>query len=344
MAEKQVFNFGDRDRRSVKVDRVTKENLLGRGSYKKVYGAKVEGDDREFVLSEFNDNFDAEDSTLEYKFAYQLAKFDIASVPTYIQIGKDKTLFLPTERVLSDKIKLSKGAEFLTLKLICGDDMIRALRGYPEFFKKLRELYSELIDLTKTVYTDTKVGNVCYDLTSGKIKIVDVDKQFFPNLSEELIRDYKEQYIDYMIFQTWMVEYIFVNPSLTLADAGLTPGQVIYMLQILLHTQGDFTGKKTPISNICWYSRRRFNAKFVESDFNAKGPGIMYNFIMDGNPDSNADPGTVSPLNGVPNTAAPLVSSSNTNSSFPGGRKRRTMRRKQSRKRKTRKNGKKGKK
>jgi hypothetical protein len=263
-------------------------------------------------------------------------------VPTYIQIGKDATRFLPTERVLADNITLSDGAKFLTLKLICGDDMIRALRGYPEFFKKLRELYSELIDITETVYTDTKVGNVCYDPTSGKIKIVDVDKNFFPKLSKDLIRDYKEQWLDYMIFQTWMVEYIFSNPSLTLADAGLTPDQVIYMLQILLHTQEHFLDTKSPISNLCWYSKRKFNAKFVEFDFNAKGPGIMYNFIMDGNPDSNADPDTDSPLNGVPDTA-PLNGASNMNSSFNGGQKK-TIRRKQSRNRKTRKNGKNGKK
>ena len=311
MAEKQVFNFGDRDRRSVKVEHVTKENLLGRGSYKKVYGAKVEGDDREFVLSEFNDNFHAEDSTLEYKFAYQLAKYDIASVPTYIQIGKNKTLFLPTERVLSDKIKLSKGAEFLTLKLICGDDMIRALRGYPEFFKKLRELYSELIDITETVYTDTKVGNVCYDPTSGKIKIVDVDKQFFPKLSKEMIVNQKEQWLDYMIFQTWVIEYNTPGIQIELADSGLDELKVKTMLQVLINTKDNFAGK-TPILNLCWYSSHTDEEfRVLQTKFIKNGPDAMYKYIIFG-------------YSGI----------------FSGGR-RRTIRRKQSKKRKTRKNGKK---
>lgn len=311
MAEKEVYNFGHPDRKSVPVGRVTTQELLGRGSYKKVYDAKVEGDDREFVLSEFNDNFDEEDSTLEYKFAYQLAKFDIASVPTYIQISKDKTLFLPTERVLHDRIKLSYGAKFLTLKLICGEDMIRALMGYPEFFRKLRELYRELIDITETVYTDTKVGNVCYDPTSGKIKIVDVDKQFFPKLSKEMIVNQKEQWLDYMIFQTWVIEYNTPGIQIELADSGLDESKVKDMLEVLINTKDNFAGN-TPILNLCWYSShtdkefRDLQTKFIKN-----GADAMYKYIIFGD-------------SGI----------------FSGGR-RRTIRRKQSKKRKTRKNGKK---
>jgi hypothetical protein len=81
----------------------------------------------------------------------------------------------------------------------------------------------------------------------------------------------------------------------------------------------------TPVGNLCWYSRRKFKAENVENDFNDNGPEDMLKFIMNGNPNPNVDSDTDSPFNGR-------------------GRKRRTMRRKQLRIIKTRKNGKNGKK
>ncbi len=322
MPQKQKYNFGDPNRRSVNVERVTKEKKLGEGSYKTVYGTKVEGDNREFVLSEFKDNFDAEDSTLEYKFAYKLAKNYIASVPIYIQIGNDATRFLPTERVLADNIKLSNGAKFLTLKLICGNNMISYVGGYPGFFIRLRELYSELIDITNTIYMDSKVDNVCCDQTTGRIKIVDVDKQYFAELTKYMIETQKEQWLDYMIFQTWVVEFIKYGKSvITLADAGLDEDRVIKMFEVLICTQHYFEKMpQNPIINLCWYSRRNFNIKDLVVVFKHifyQNPRGMLNFIYNG--DANIL------FNGVKG----------------GRRRRRTMHRKSLRNKKSRKNRKK---
>ena len=183
--EKQVFDFGNIDRKSLQADIVNRQVLLGSGTYKTVSEATIEGDDRVFALSEFKDNFDAEDATLEYKFAYQLAKHGISSVPTYIQTTEDASRFLPTERVLAHNIKLGKGAKFLTLKLICGNDMIIAMGRESIFFTKLRELCEVLIDRTKMVYADIKKDNVCYSEREDKIKIVDVDRKFFNELGLE---------------------------------------------------------------------------------------------------------------------------------------------------------------
>ena len=86
MAEKQKYNFGHRNRRRVDPNKVKKrEDILGTGTYKIVYSARIEGDDRDFVLSTFKDNFDAKDTKIEYTFAYELAQSGIASVPTYIK-------------------------------------------------------------------------------------------------------------------------------------------------------------------------------------------------------------------------------------------------------------------
>lgn len=328
MAEKQKYNFGHRDRRRVDPNKVKKrEDILGSGTYKVVYSARIEGDDKEYALSTFKDNFDAKDTKIEFTFAYELAQSGIASVPTYIKTS-EKAEFLPTERLLADNITLSKGAQFLTPKLICGKEMIGIL-GYRVFFTKLRELYSKLINITKTVYTDTKVGNVCYDPISKQIKIVDVDKNFFAKLPHDMTskKEDIEIWINYMIFQTWVVEHISgKNPTLTLADAGLTEEDVLLMLNILIVTQPHFESMiMTPVGNLCWYSRRKFKAENVENDFNDNGPEDMLKFIMNGNPNPNVDSDTDSPFNGR-------------------GRKRRTMRRKQLRIIKTRKNGKKGKK
>jgi hypothetical protein len=166
------------------------EEHLGSGTFKDVYNASVDNKHKQIVLSRFKGSFNAKAVDEELRFAGKLYQHGLCTLPTHIKRRGTENKWVTIKKYLDTPFDvdnpantLDTGAEFLTQKLECGNAMFNAMGGVEQFFGALRTLCEELIDRVGMVYVDVKVDNVCYDPKTQRIKIVDVDRQFFNELA-----------------------------------------------------------------------------------------------------------------------------------------------------------------
>jgi len=307
------------------------DDHLGSGTFKDVFNASVDNKHKQLVLSRFKGNFNAKAVDDELRFAGELYQHGLCTLPTHIKRRRDDKRWVTIKEYLDTPFDvdtpektLDTGAEFLTQKLVCGTAMYTAMGGLPNFFIALRALCQDLIDNVDMVYVDVKVDNVCYDPKTQSLKIVDVDKQFFRSPSN--IGQNREHWINYMLFQTWVIEYLWPNPlynTNNLIDATLTKPAVLSMLNILKQHEPEFNPR--PIGGNFYHS-----PMFELWHYTTSGKGVGQNVITY----------SIFSEPNVTNIQLYEFIMDNNRQVLSGGR-RRTIRRKSLRNKKSRKNGKK---